>query len=111
MKERRRDKRHVVTFPVVVESQGRYSFVSKARNAARKGLLVLTAGALEVGERVTIAYRAKGRTVAAEDVEGRIVRLEPNPDETQREWPTLAAIEFSGPLPDIDALLEELEES
>jgi hypothetical protein len=109
MAERRREKRHVVSFPVVVESQGRFSFVSVTKNVSTKGLLVLTAGKLEVGERVEIAYRAKGRTVEDHGVVGRIVRVDPNEGEGRELWPYVAAIEFSGPLPDIEDLVQSFE--
>ena len=103
--ERRREERHVVTFPVVVESKNRYSFVSVTRNAAKRGLLVMTAAKLEEGEPVNITYRVSGESPPDQDVTGRIVRVEKNDGEQEEDWPYLAAVEFSGPLPAIEKLL------
>jgi hypothetical protein len=104
MKERRRKKRYVVTFPVVIESKDRFSFVTMTRNAASSGLLVMTTAKMQVGEPVNITYRLRGGDPPLRDVTGRIVRVEPNTGDEQADWPYLAAVAFSGPEPAIRQL-------
>lgn len=105
MEERRKSERYVASFAVALESQGRYIFSTRARDVASMGLLVMMAAELEVGEPVVITYSVEGGEVKYHDVEGRIVRVTPNTGEGQGEWPYLAAVEFSGPLPELADLL------
>ncbi len=107
MKDKRREERYVVTFPVVVESQGRYFFVTRARNVAKSGLLVMISAKLEVGEPVVITYRVEGECPQDHDVKGTIVWVDENEGEGKGDWPYLAAVEFSGPLPQLIELLGE----
>ena len=106
MEEKRRDKRHVVTFPAMVGRQGRFSFVTMTKNVAPSGLLVMTAVSLEVGERVQITYDSGAEDSTALNAEGRIVRVEKNEDERASQFPYLAAVEFADPQPEIETLLE-----
>jgi hypothetical protein len=107
MEERRREKRHVVTLPVMLGSQGRFSFVTMTKNIASSGMLVMTAVSLEVGEAVTITYRTGAGEPTEQRVTGRIVRVEPNEGKNESEWPYLAAVELSGPQPEIDRIIKE----
>jgi hypothetical protein len=107
MEERRRAKRYTVSFPVALESHGggRYVFSTRVRNVAARGLLVMMAAELEVGEPVEITYTVEGRDIVYHDLEGKIVRVEPNDGDGKEEWPYLAAVEFSGALPHLKDLL------
>ena len=112
MSERRKEERHVVSFAVALESQGRYIFSTRARDVASTGLLVMMAAELQVGEPVVITYSVEGHELGYRDIEGRIVRVAPNTGAGKKEWPYLAAVEFSGPLPELDELLDqEIDES
>lgn len=107
MEERRRAKRYTVAFPVALESHGggRYVFSTRVRNVAARGLLVMMAAELEVGEPVEITYTVEGRDALYHDLEGQIVRVEPNRGDGKEEWPYLAAVEFSGALPHLKDIL------
>jgi hypothetical protein len=110
MEDRRKSQRYVASFAVALESQGRYIFSTRARDVASTGLLVMMAAELEVGEPVVITYSVEGGDVQYHDVEGRIVRVTENTGDGKSEWPYLAAVEFSGPLPELDDLLNPVPE-
>lgn len=108
MEDRRKAERYIASFAVALESKGRYIFSTRARDVASTGLLVMMAAELEVGEPVVITYSVDGGEVQYHDVEGRIVRVAPNTEEGKAEWPYLAAVEFSGPLPELEDLFTSL---
>ena len=80
-------------------------FSTRARNVAARGLLVMMAAELEVGEPVEITYSVEGQDVQYHDVKGTIVRVGLNRGEGKEEWPYLAAVEFSGTIPNLEILL------
>jgi hypothetical protein len=102
--ERRKAERHVVSFPVALESEGRYVFSTRARDMASTGLLVMMAAELKVGQPVVITYSSVGGENPWCDVEGRIVRVERNTGQGKHEWPFLAAVEFSGPVSELPGI-------
>jgi len=110
MDERRKERRHVATFPVAFETDSGWVFLTYSCNASRSGMLVMTASALEPGEAVTITYKADGPNEPAQEARGTIVRVGPNTGDKSEQWPHLAAVEFPEDLPEMDRLLAECDE-
>jgi len=107
--ERRRAKRHCLWFPMTVGGDGETRGRAVSQDISESGMLVAAATKLEEEAPVSVTFRlspqGEQRTVT-----GRIVRLRANERDPDGFWPHLAAIEFDEPVPQLEALLVELEE-
>jgi hypothetical protein len=105
--ERREKNRYNVWFMMKVEpASGEAETAAVSHNASEKGLLFATAANLEAGAPVKVKLRV---TPESEErvIEARIVRVEPNPNDTLGLWPHLVAVEIAPAMDDLDAILAE----
>jgi hypothetical protein len=105
MSDKRAFDRHCIWFPVSVETGARQVW-AVCRDIGAGGIMISSAGALEIGAAVTVTFRIAPNDPAERKVEGRIVRIEPNQDDRDGTWPHRLAIEFLQPIPELDSLLE-----
>jgi hypothetical protein len=106
MSEKRAFDRHCIWFPVSIEAGSRQVW-AVCRDIGAGGILISSAGALEVGATVTLTVRVAPDDPSERKVEGRIVRVEPHHDDGGGTWPHRIAIEFLKPMPEIESLLEK----
>jgi hypothetical protein len=102
----RRTKRVVVWLPVRVEELAEGMAVT--HNASARGVMLVTASALELGAPVTITFQVPEACASEQTVHGRVVRVEPNRDDPDGLWRHRLAVEFDEPLPELESILNEL---
>jgi hypothetical protein len=61
-------------------------------DASDKGVLMLTAKLLAVGERVSVTFEVPGEVACERTGTGRVVRAEPNGDDPHGLWPYRVAV-------------------
>jgi len=106
MSEKRAFDRHCIWFPVSVETDTRQVW-AVCRDIGAGGILISSAGALEVGAAVTVTLRVAPDDPRERRVEGRIVRTEPHYEDGGGTWPHRLAIEFLEPMPELQSLVEK----
>jgi hypothetical protein len=106
MSEKRAFGRHCIWFPVSVETDARQVW-AVCRDIGAGGILISSAGALEVGAAVTITFRVAPNDTREQKIAGRIVRIEEHHDDGGGTWPHRLAIEFLEPMPELESLLEK----
>lgn len=82
-----------------------------ARDAGAGGILISSAGALDVGTEVTLTFRVAPNDPSERSVKGKVVRFEPHRNDGGGAWPHRIAVEFSRPLPELEAVFESWEPS
>jgi len=105
--DKRNTKRHEVWFPMHIVSEGRERQIAVSHDASAKGLLVATPNAIEVGAPVEITLRLPGRDGGEINVEGVIVRVEPNYNDPDGPLGCHCAIQFDDEIPELKAALED----
>jgi len=80
--------------------------VAISRNVSTTGLLMVTAVKLEVGGTVKIAFRLDGEAVER-TLHTRILRVEPNVDDTSGVWRYRVGLQFDQSLAELEPLLRE----
>jgi hypothetical protein len=105
--ERRAQPRHLIWFPVTIESSPGTpgELWSVCRDVSTGGILVNAAGLLEAGAKVAVTFRVHPDDAEERRLEGRIVRIMPNTDDPLGPWPHRLAIEFDEPVPELEAIL------
>lgn len=104
--DRRARQRYLIWFPVTIEgAPGEVWAV--CRDASSGGILVNSAGLLEVGAKVAVTFRVRPEEPEERRVEGRIVRIERNEDDPLGPWPHRLAIEFEHAVPELESALAE----
>jgi hypothetical protein len=105
MSDKRAFERSCIWFPVSVETDARQVW-AVCRDIGAGGIMISSAGALEIGAAVTVTFRVAPDDPTERKVDGCIVRIEPNQDDGGGTWPHRMAIEFLRPMPEIDSLLK-----
>jgi hypothetical protein len=105
MSDKRAFERHCIWFPVSVEADSRQMW-AVCRDIGAGGILISSAGTIEVGAAVTLTFRGAPDAAHERKVEGRIVRIEPFKDDGGGTWPHRLGIEFLEPMPELDSLLK-----
>src|SRR5262245_66480116 len=82
--------------------------IAVTHNASGRGLLMVTASAVDVGSTVSITLQVPPDGQAQTSVHGRVVRVEPNSDDPDGMWPHRLAVEFDHPVPEIEEVLKNL---
>jgi hypothetical protein len=110
MDEKRSYQRRCIWFPVTLNA-GRSDVWAVARDAGAGGILISSAGALDVGTEVTLTFRVAPNDPSERSVKGKVVRFEPHRNDGGGAWPHRIAVEFSRPLPELEAVFESWEPS
>ena len=108
MDEKRAFQRRCIWFPVTLRA-GTSDVWAVARDAGAGGILISSAGALAVGTEVTLTFRVAPEDPTERAVRGKVVRFEPHKYDGGGTWPHRIAVEFSEPLPELEALFEHWE--
>lgn len=103
--ERRSYRRYALWFPVTLTCGGRSAWAI-CRDAGTGGMLVSSTAAATVGEEVTLTFRVRPQDQDI-DAKGVVVRAWRNDDELLLAFPTRIAIEFDGPIRQLDSILPE----
>ena len=102
----RRNPRYTVWLPIRVEELPEGMAVT--HNASGRGLLVVTASALDVGSPVSVTIQLPPGGETEKSVHGRVVRVEPNDEDPDGMWPHRLAVEFDHPVPELEEVLKNL---
>jgi len=102
----RRAQRYMVWLPVRIEELPEGMAVT--HNASGLGLLLVTASALDVGAPVSISIQVPPDGQSEKQVQGRVVRVEPNDEDPDGMWPHRLAVEFDHPVPELEEVLQNL---
>jgi PilZ domain len=108
MDEKRAFQRRGIWFPVTLET-GSTEVWAVARDAGAGGILISSAGALQVGTAVTVTFRVGPDDPTERRLPGTVVRFEPHRNDGGGAWPHRVAIEFAEPLPELESLFESWE--
>lgn len=103
--DRRTERRFEVWLPVKVDSlkEG----IAVTHNVSQGGALMVTASTLEPGAAVHITLNIPDSNETHE-LDGRVVRVEPNVDDPHGLWPHRLAVEFDDAVPELDWALASL---
>jgi len=108
--DRRRAIRRVACFPSYVEHPGEDRITSMIADLAETGaLLLLRRPGWKVGDELRIDLYVELDTTRPRNVAGRVVRLEPLPDERTSLWTHQVAVEFTEPITLSPAEIESIE--
>jgi hypothetical protein len=103
--QRREHARYKLWFPVQVQAGGQAK-VAISRNIGAGGMLVALCADVKLGELVSITFRlptgGEERTLR-----GTIVRLDPNTEDPDGEWPFKAGVAFDEVSQDLIPYLED----
>ncbi|HJL18086.1 MAG TPA: PilZ domain-containing protein [Sandaracinaceae bacterium LLY-WYZ-13_1] len=106
--ERREAKRYVLWIPVQVSSgEDVPQMLAVSRNISWSGALMIAGASLELGRRVTLELQVPGED--ARELEGEIVRVEPNEEDPEGLWRYRLAVRFDAPVPELEPAFERLE--
>jgi hypothetical protein len=106
--ERRTLTRYQVWFPVQLTTSAGGTFAI-THNVGAGGVLLASPAQLEPGERVTVSFAVPPKGVAYE-LEGRVVRLEANPEDPEGAWPNRIAVQFDDVQEELEPLLQQIAE-
>lgn len=107
--ERREAKRHALWVPIQVEAGSDVNMLAVSRNISLSGVLVIVGAKLDEGARVTLTIAVPTENEERE-LAGEIVRVEVNEEDPDGLWRYRLAIRFDEPVPDLEPVLERLEE-
>lgn len=103
--QRREHARYKLWFPVQVHAGGQAT-IAINRDIGAGGMMVVLCADVKVGEVVSVTFRLP--TGGAErTLRGRVVRLSPNAEDPDGEWPFKAGVAFDEVAPDLIAPLED----
>jgi hypothetical protein len=101
MDERRRHPRHQVWFPVQLDRRGGTSGIAAAcQDGSASGLLLRSPAVVDVGERVSLVFRALRAQRNWFRFEGTVVRVDVELDgdgDHEHAWPAQIAVELDEP--------------
>jgi hypothetical protein len=109
MNERRQQKRYRCTLLVRFVREGRGEWAAVSRNVSPRGLMMAVGPKLKVGDPLTVTFRVKPDTPEV-SVSGKITRVLENAEDPRGYWPHQVAVEFEEAQPELEALLQEVEE-
>jgi len=107
--ERRRAKRHALWVPIQVEAGSDVKMLAVSRNISFSGVLVIAGAKLDDGARVSLRLDIPTESEERQ-VEGEIVRVEVNEEDPDGLWRYRLAIRFDEEVPELEPVLERLEE-
>lgn len=102
--ERRIYRRYDVWFPVQVDAGQLGNAVGISKDASAMGLRLDVNAELELGAPVRVRFRVSAHE-SAQDVDGTVVRAQPNGPEDASDWPYQLTVEFDDPQPSLDQRL------
>lgn len=105
----RRAQRYTVWLPIRLADLDEGMAVS--HNASGRGMLFVTANALDVGSTVNIVVQFPPEGTQEKRLQGRVVRVETNRDDPHGMWPNRVAVEFDEADPEVEAALASLAEA
>jgi hypothetical protein len=103
--EQRRDTRYTLWFPVDVVTSDAKHTLAVAKDVSKSGIGVSCPAGLEVGASVTLTFKVPPDTGEQRTITGTVARHERNPDDPHGLWPHRIGIEFSEPIPELEAVL------
>jgi hypothetical protein len=106
--ERRKINRYQVWFPVQLSTSAGGAF-AVTHNVGAGGVLLASPAQLEPGERVKVSFTLPPKGDAYE-LEGHVVRLEPNPEDPEGAWPNRIAVQFDDVQEELEPLLQQIAE-
>jgi len=107
--ERRGAKRHALWVPIQVEAGSDIQMLAVSQNISFSGVLVAVGAKLDEGARVTLTLEIPTEDRARE-LGGEIVRVEVNEEDPDGLWRYRLAIRFDEDVPELEPVLERLEE-
>jgi len=117
MKERRRYQRHVVWFPVQVDTATATQRVAACSNASVSGVQLWTPLPLAIGERVTLTFRVMQSQREWLRLEGEVVHVEHEGDAdagsgdgNPSPWPNWVGVRFDEPVLKLELMFHLAEE-
>ena len=78
-------------------------------NVGAGGVLIASPAHLEPGERVKVSVAVPPKGDAYE-LEGRVLRLEANPEDPEGTWPNRIAVQFDDVQAELEPLLQQIAE-
>jgi len=106
--ERRQLTRYQVWFPVQLSTSAGGTFAI-THNVGAGGVLIASPAHLEPGERVKVSFAVPPKGDAYE-LEGRVLRLEANPEDPEGTWPNRIAVQFDDVQAELEPLLQQIAE-
>ncbi len=103
--QRREHARYRLWFPVQIEAGGQVK-VAINHNIGAGGMLVALCADLKIGEPVAMTFRLPPGDVERA-VRGHIVRIEPNTEDPDGEWPFKVGVAFDELSPDLIPYIED----
>ncbi|MBX3246411.1 MAG: PilZ domain-containing protein [Myxococcales bacterium] len=108
--DRRQAPRFVIWFPMQLTNDGD-SILAISRDVSEVGVLVVAAAAPEVGARVSLTMQLPDDEAGARELEGTIVRVEPNEQDAEGLWRHRVAVALDARVEGLEALLERVSRS
>jgi PilZ domain len=105
----RRAQRYTVWLPVRISEPEEGSAVT--HNVSGRGLLLVSAGRLEVGAPVHLIVQFPPDSKQETKVRGHVVRVEANSEDPDGIWPHKMAIELDEHVPELEHMLALLAEN
>lgn len=102
--QRRKHERYNLWFPVQI-STDEFGALAINHNVGGGGMLVASAAALRVGQRVKVTFSLPGNG-EERIAKASIVRIEPNTEDPEGAWPNRIALEFSEPDGELEQLVQ-----
>ncbi|MGD8858734.1 MAG: PilZ domain-containing protein [Myxococcales bacterium] len=103
--QRRHHGRYRIWFPVRLEAEA-VDGMAVNHNISAGGMLVALSTKLSEGERVRVHFRMPPDSQARHAVEGKVVRIEGNPEDPDGMWPYRIAVAFDDVDPELVPFLE-----
>lgn len=105
--ERRTAKRYALWIPIQMKQGEDVRMLAVSRNISGSGVLVIAGASLGIGETVHLTLSVPGE--ADRELDGEIVRVEPNEDDPDGLWRHRIAVRFAQEVPELEAAFERLE--
>ncbi len=103
--QRREHARYRLWFPVQIEAGGQVK-IAINHNIGAGGMLIVLCAEMKIGESVSVTFALppSGETRA---LRGHIVRIDPNTEDPDGEWPFKVGVAFEEVSPELIPFLEE----
>jgi len=104
--QRRKHARYHIWFPVQVDAADLNGAMAVNHNIGAGGMLIALTAELKVGQRVAVTFRVPPSGEQEQRFEGRIARVEKNPEDPEGAWPFRIAVVFDDVANELVPLLE-----
>ncbi len=104
--QRRKHARYHIWFPVQVDAEDLSGAMAVNHNIGAGGMLIALTAELNVDQRVVVTFRVPPQGEREQRIEGRITRVEKNPEDPEGTWPFRIAVVFDNVATDLVPLLE-----